>query len=100
MRGALLENDWEKVAASMRKAHPNRKKLAPNITTPQMDVLIEKALNNGAEAAKVCGAGGGGCIAFLQRRKRPQVEKALAEMPGVEVLNWKISHEGLTIREE
>jgi D-glycero-alpha-D-manno-heptose-7-phosphate kinase len=100
MRGALLENDWEKVAASMRKAHPNRKKLAPNITTPQMDVLIEKALNNGAEAAKVCGAGGGGCIAFLAAGKRPQVEKALAEMPGVEVLNWKISHEGLTIREE
>src|SRR6266478_1284157 len=89
MREALLADDWEKVAMSMRRAHPNRKQLAPNITTPQMDALIEKALASGAEAAKVCGAGGGGCIAFLcGEGKKSQVERALAEVQGVEVLDW------------
>ena len=101
MRAALLADDWEKVAASMRQAHPNRKRLSPNITTPQMDVLIEKALLSGAEAAKVCGAGGGGCIAFLcGAGKKAAVERALAEAPGVEVLEWRIAREGLVVREE
>ena len=101
MREALLADDWQRVATSMRQAHPNRKQLSPNITTPQMDALIEKALSSGAEAAKICGAGGGGCIAFLcGTGKKTQVEAALAAEPGVEVLNWKIEHEGLTIREE
>ena len=79
MRGALLANDWKEVAETMRAAYPNRKRLAPAITTPQMDILVEKALANGAEAAKVCGAGGGGCIAFLCAEGRKQdVERSLA----------------------
>ena len=100
MRESLLADDWERVAESMRRAHPNRKSLAPNITTPQMDAVIEKALANGAEAAKVCGAGGGGCIAFLCAAGRKQdVEAALAKEAGVEVLDWKVAREGLTVSE-
>src|SRR5213078_3270813 len=72
MRDALLANDWYAVGEIMRAAYPNRKRLAPNITTPQMDAIVEKALANGAEAAKVCGAGGGGCIAFLCREGRQE----------------------------
>jgi D-glycero-alpha-D-manno-heptose-7-phosphate kinase len=68
-------------------------------TTPQMDMLVEKALGHGAEAAKVCGAGGGGCIAFLcTEGRREEVEGALRE-EGVEVLDWKLSREGLVVRE-
>ena len=99
MRAALLANDWNAVAETMRAAYPNRKRLAPGITTPQMDLLVEKALANGAEAAKVCGAGGGGCIAFLCTEGRKQdVESALAQS-GAEVLNWEVSREGLLVKE-
>ena len=98
MRSALLENDWQEVADTMREAHPNRKRLAPNVTTPQMDMLVEKAQSNGALAAKVCGAGGGGCIAFFcEEGRRADVERALAEEEGVEVLTWQLASEGLTI---
>lgn len=98
MRQALLENDWKSVSRVMFDSHPQRKKLAPNITTPHMDMLIEKAMNNGAEAVKVCGAGGGGCIAFLcEEGRRQDVEKALAEEDGAEVLNWKYATQGLTV---
>jgi len=100
MRAALLANDWTEVATVMRQAYPNRKRLAPGITTPQMDRLVEKALANGAEAAKVCGAGGGGCIAFLcGEGRKPDVEKALAEEDGAEILKWKVAREGLLVRE-
>ncbi len=60
MREALLKSDWNAVGDILRDAHPHRKRLSPHITTPQMDMLIDKALANGAIAPKVCGAGGGG----------------------------------------
>ena len=56
MREALLAADWNAVGEIMRFAYPNRQRLAPNITTPHMNALVGKALANGAEAAKVCGA--------------------------------------------
>ena len=100
VREGLLANDWTHVANTMRSAYPNRKRLAATITTPQMDQLVEKALANGAEAAKVCGAGGGGCIAFLcTPGRRADVERALAAEEGVEVLDWKVAQEGLVITE-
>jgi D-glycero-alpha-D-manno-heptose-7-phosphate kinase len=99
VREALLKNDWQAVSTTMRDAYPGRKRLAPGVTTSQMDSLVEKALKHGAEAAKVCGAGGGGCIAFLcAEGRRRDVERALME-EGVEVLDWKLSREGLVVRE-
>ncbi|HYG80793.1 MAG TPA: hypothetical protein VD861_10415 [Pyrinomonadaceae bacterium] len=98
VRRALLANDWAEVSATMRGAYPGRKRLAPGVTTPHMDMLVEKALANGAEAAKVCGAGGGGCIAFLcAEGRRQDVERALRE-ENVEVLDWRLAREGLTVR--
>jgi D-glycero-alpha-D-manno-heptose-7-phosphate kinase len=98
MRRALLDRNWGEVSSTMRDAYPGRKRLAPGVTTPHMDMLVEKALANGAEAAKVCGAGGGGCIAFLcAEGRRPEVERALLE-ENVEVLDWKLAREGLTVR--
>jgi D-glycero-alpha-D-manno-heptose-7-phosphate kinase len=100
LRDALVADDWDRVASVMKEAYPVRKRLAPTITTPQMDMLVDKALANGAEAAKVCGAGGGGCIAFLCKSgRRADVEAALAAEEGVEVLNWKVASEGLTVTE-
>jgi D-glycero-alpha-D-manno-heptose-7-phosphate kinase len=99
MREALLAGDWPGVSETMSHAYPNRKRLAPGVTTPQMEMLVEKALASGAEAAKVCGAGGGGCIAFFcAEGKRRDVERALGEEEGVEILDWKIDREGLTIK--
>ena len=99
MRAALLANDWNAVAETMRTAYPNRKRLAPGITTPHMDRLVEEALANGAEAAKVCGAGGGGCIAFLcAEGRKPEVERALVEAGG-EILKWEVAREGLIVKE-
>jgi D-glycero-alpha-D-manno-heptose-7-phosphate kinase len=100
IREALLADDWERVSQTMKNAYPQRKRLAPNITTPQMDLLVEKALANGAETAKVCGAGGGGCIAFLcTPGRRSEVEQALATEAGVEVLDWSVAKEGLVVKE-
>jgi D-glycero-alpha-D-manno-heptose-7-phosphate kinase len=100
MRSALLANDWKEVSATMQAAYPNRQRLTPGVTTPQMHRLIENALANGAEAAKVCGAGGGGCIAFLcAEGRKAEVERTLNGRDGAEILDWKFSREGLVVTE-
>jgi D-glycero-alpha-D-manno-heptose-7-phosphate kinase len=100
MRQALLADDWERVRSIMSAAYPNRKRLAPGVTTPQMEILVQKALANGAQAAKICGAGGGGCIAFLcAEGRKADVERALAAEHGAEVLDWKLAREGLIVSE-
>jgi D-glycero-alpha-D-manno-heptose-7-phosphate kinase len=100
MRVALSAGDWPRVAEIMRDAYPKRKRLAPNMTTPHMDRLVERALANGALAAKVCGAGGGGCIAFLcEEGANESVESALSEEHGAQVLKWSFARDGLVVRE-
>ncbi len=98
LRSALLESRWEFVGSILAAAHAVRQRLSPNITTPHMDALIDKALANGALAAKVCGAGGGGCIAFFcEDGRRSEVESALAGEPGVNLLSWNVNQAGLEI---
>ena len=63
-----------------------------------MDHLIEVALANGAIAPKVCGAGGGGCIAFFcEDGRRADVEAALSNEQDAQILDWKISPDGLSL---
>ncbi len=99
VREALLASEWNRVGEILKKAHPQRKRLSPNITTPHMDSLIENALANGAIAPKVCGAGGGGCIAFfVEEGRKADVGAALRTDPTVEVLDWNLSADGLTVK--
>lgn len=101
MRSAILAGNWDAVGEILRDAHPLRKRLSPHITTPHMDMLIEKALANGAIAPKVCGAGGGGCMAFFcEDGRKSDVETALAAEPGTEILDYKVSSSGLTLNGE
>lgn len=98
IRAALLSSDWNSVGELLKKAHPQRKRLSPNITTPHMDQLIDNAIAAGAIAPKVCGAGGGGCMAFFcEEGKRESVEQVLSSDPNVEVLNWNLSNDGLVV---
>lgn len=98
MRLALIAGDWDEVGKTLADAFPNRKRLSPNITTPQMDHLIDVAMANGGIAAKVCGAGGGGCIAFFcEDGRRQEVETALAAANGARILEWQLQPQGLTV---
>jgi D-glycero-alpha-D-manno-heptose-7-phosphate kinase len=100
LRSALLASDWNLVGEILKAAHPQRMKLSPHITTPRMDELIAIALANGAIAPKVCGAGGGGCIAFYcEEGKKEAVENALRKEQDAEVLDWKVATDGLVIKE-
>jgi hypothetical protein len=81
----------------MKQAYPNRKRFAPTITTPQMDMLVEKALANGAEARKCAAQAAAAASRFCVRRTTRDVE-ARSRRRRREVLDWKLAREGLYVK--
>ncbi len=97
MRTALQRGDWDEVGRQIAKEWENRKRLAPGVTTPAIDALVARAAAAGATAAKVCGAGGGGCLfCYGPPASRPAIATALAE-GGARVLDYHIETEGLRL---
>jgi len=97
MRNALEANDWPEVARLLREEWSNRRRNAPGISTPQIDSLIATARRNGALAAKVCGAGGGGCVFFFtEDGAKDRVSAALAAARA-RVLDVRVATQGLKI---
>jgi D-glycero-alpha-D-manno-heptose-7-phosphate kinase len=73
--------------------------LAPGVTTPAIETLIAGAMAAGATAAKVCGAGGGGCLfCYGPPSARARIASALTE-GGARVLDFEIDTEGLRLGE-
>jgi D-glycero-alpha-D-manno-heptose-7-phosphate kinase len=95
MRDRLARGDWDGVGAAIAEEWNNRKRLAPRVTTPVIDTLITRAKAAGAIAAKVCGAGGGGCLfCFGPPSKRTAIAEALAA-GGARLLDYTIQRDGL-----
>jgi len=95
MHQALLRHDWEDVARLLREEWKLRRTNAPGITTPLIDKLIAVAGKNGGRAAKVCGAGGGGCVLMMvEEGAKEAVAHAVAEAGG-RILPLKVAQEGL-----
>jgi len=95
MHCALAGEQWDEVARLMGEEWELRRTNAPGIATPLIDKLIEVAMHSGARAAKVCGAGGGGCvIALIEKGSRQRVEEAIRQQGG-QPLNFQVAREGL-----
>lgn len=100
MEGALERRDWPAVGRQLAEEWRIRKRLAPNVSTPAIDALVDAGRAAGARAAKVCGAGGGGCVLFLADPPAvPAVREALATR-GARVLDVGVDTEGLRVESE
>ncbi len=95
MRTALTEANWDAVGRAIVEEWDNRKRLAPGVTTAAIDSLIARAMAAGATAAKVCGAGGGGCLfCYGPPDAQPAIRAALAE-GGARLLEFQFERDGL-----
>ena len=93
MREALTRGDWDDVGRQIDIEWANRKRLAPGVTTNAIDDLIARARVAGATAAKVCGAGGGGClVCYGPPAARAAIAAALTQ-GGARVLPYRIEME-------
>ena len=99
MRHALERGDWSAAARHLAEEWANRKRLAPGVTTPVIDALISRATAAGAEAAKVCGAGGGGCLFCLAPPDRIAAVRDALAAGGARLLEFQVETEGLRVEE-
>ena len=97
MRAALSRSDWDEVGRQIAKEWDNRKRLAPGVTTPAIDQLIARASAAGATAAKVCGAGGGGCLFCYGPPEARESIVAALEDGGARILPYHVDMEGLRV---
>ena len=95
MRAALGTHDWQETARLLREEWSHRKKNAPGITTPLIDQLVAATKRKGAVAAKVCGAGGGGCVLFLVEPGSKQGVAEAIEQCGAKVLEANVAPTGV-----
>ena len=83
MKESLLRGDFEDLAAFMRKSWDAKKRLATSVSNDQIDRVHAAALEAGARAGKVSGAGGGGFMTFLVNpARRVDVIRALSKEEG------------------
>lgn len=99
MRGALLAQDWEQVARLIREEWKLRRTNAPGISTLRIERIMKAVLQQGAVAAKVCGAGGGGCIVIQTEPGAMEQVIQAAESSGGRVLTRGVAAHGARIGE-
>jgi len=96
MRRALLQQDWPQVGRLLAEEWTHRCKNAPGITTPLIDRLVDTAAAVGAMGAKVCGAGGGGCVLFLSEPGARDRIKEVIVQQGATVLPAQVASRGVS----
>lgn len=94
---ALKTGRFDEAARAIEYEMEARKKLAPGITTPEIDEMIAFAKENGAKAAKICGAGGGGCVMFMTApSEKYNLIKKLRDR-GTQIIDFHVDSDGLSV---
>jgi D-glycero-alpha-D-manno-heptose-7-phosphate kinase len=97
MHQALIHAQWDEVGRLLREEWKLRRSNAPGITTPLIDKLIAVAARHGGQAAKACGAGGGGCVIFLvEKGAASRVATAIGDHGG-RVLPLQLARDGVHV---
>ncbi len=78
MKECLLRGDFPGLVESMRLGWENKKRSAKTVSNPHIDAIYDAAIQAGALAGKVSGAGGGGFMwFFVLTEKRMDVIRTL-----------------------
>ncbi|MFQ5715952.1 MAG: GHMP kinase [Nitrospinales bacterium] len=99
MKRVLIRGNIDRAAQWFNEEWNARKALAPGISSPQTDRLISAASKRGALAAKTCGAGGGGCVAFFVRKGAKERVVRELQTHGGQVLDFRFVKRGLRVRQ-
>jgi D-glycero-alpha-D-manno-heptose-7-phosphate kinase len=96
MKECVLKGDLRGLEATMQAGWEAKKRMAAGITNPLIDHAEKVAFANGARAAKVSGAGGGGFMMFLgDPESRIGLTRALLAEGG-SILDFHFIQQGAT----
>lgn len=94
MKECILKGDFDGVVESMRQGWANKKRSAKTVSNSLIDDIFESALQAGARAGKISGAGGGGfMMLFVPPDKRMDVVRCLSQFDGT-ISNCHFTHTG------
>jgi D-glycero-alpha-D-manno-heptose-7-phosphate kinase len=89
MEKACREEQWQLLPELFNREFKARVYLSPAFTSPEIEKLQKLTLSHGAEAVKICGAGGGGCVlVWVEPSCREKVVQA-CQQQGFSVLGAK-----------
>ena len=95
IKEAILRGDMMRYAAILRQSWESKKQLAASVSNPQLDAIYDDAINAGALAGKISGAGGGGFFMFfVPPNKRMAVVRRLQQHNG-QVINFHFTAIGV-----
>jgi D-glycero-alpha-D-manno-heptose-7-phosphate kinase len=83
---AVRESAWNKLPELFRQEFEARVRLAPAFSSPEIEKLNELSLQNGAQAVKICGAGGGGCVLVWTPENKKEGVASACQKAGFQVL--------------
>jgi D-glycero-alpha-D-manno-heptose-7-phosphate kinase len=99
MRDALLAGDLDETGRLLGEEGRLRYSLAPSVATAALRAADGAARRAGALGAKVCGAGGGGCmVAFAREGLRDDVAEAISRT-GASLLTVRVAKRGVAVSE-
>jgi len=83
MKECLLKGDFDGLVESMRQGWESKKRTAKTVSNPYIEEIYDSAINAGALAGKISGAGGGGFIMFfVPAERRMDVIRTLNKFEG------------------
>ena len=83
MKECLLKSDMQGIVDSMRLGWESKKRSAPSVSNERINRIFDLAVEAGALAGKVSGAGGGGFMMFLaDPARKVDVIRALSSFDG------------------
>lgn len=100
MERALTAGEFDGAGEALAREMRHRARLAPGIETPESLALAEAARGAGALGAKVCGAGGGGCLVFLVREGYKEAVSRSLTARGARVLEALPTADGARLETE
>jgi D-glycero-alpha-D-manno-heptose-7-phosphate kinase len=95
MKNALLTGRLDDFGALLHEAWVQKKRLAKQVTSPEIERMYEVALQTGAVGGKILGAGGGGYILFFCDFEKKHLLTGALEKLGGEVVEFGFDHDGL-----
>lgn len=83
---ACKEKNWQALPQLFKEEYQARILLTPKFSSPEIEKLHSLAIQNGAGAVKICGAGGGGCVlVWVEPAARERV-KSVCQEAGFQIL--------------
>lgn len=98
MQQAFHAQDLRSIAQLLNKDWEIRRRALPTMSNPSIDRLIRSLRRAGALGARICGAGGGGCLALVIEPEARAQLITLAEAGGAKVLPCVVNTRGLVVR--